>query len=112
MERNPQIPLILFTWLDPALVSWEVAVIFDDSIWTLAVPAVRLAEQKQPDAKIPSKPLIFSGKIVNNEIMKLLNESAHKTPQEDLSSMKERIDKRASNKYTLLSIMNLERSKK
>ena len=83
LEKNPKIPLILFTWLDPALTSQEVALVFDDSLWTLAVPAVRLAEQKNPDAKIPSKPLIFSGKTVKKDIVNLLKNSAEKLPQED-----------------------------
>ncbi|MCL2762430.1 MAG: hypothetical protein FWD36_04370 [Treponema sp.] len=80
LGKSPKMPLILFTWLDPALTSRQVAVIFDDSIWSVAVPAVRLAKENQPSGNIPSKPLIFSGKIADNGVIRLLQKSAKKTP--------------------------------
>ncbi|MDR0495168.1 MAG: hypothetical protein LBG95_06040 [Treponema sp.] len=80
MEKNPRMPVILFSWLDPALAARELAVLFDDSVWALAVPAARMAAAKQAEGKIPSKPLIFSGKIGDNDIIRSLKKSAKKMP--------------------------------
>jgi hypothetical protein len=80
LERNTSVPKILFSWLDPAMVPHEVAVQFDDSHWTLVVPAVRKALQRQAEGKIPSKPLIFSPKIADNSIFRALKKMAKKTP--------------------------------
>jgi hypothetical protein len=80
LERNAPVPQILFGWLDPAMVPQEVVVQFDDSVWALAVPAARLALQKQAEGKIPSKPLIFSRKIADNSVFRMLEKSAKKMP--------------------------------
>jgi hypothetical protein len=80
LEKNPSIPLILFTWLDPALTAQEVAVQFDDSPWALAVPAVRMAVQQEAEGKIPSNPLIFSGKTADNTVSRALKKSVKKMP--------------------------------
>jgi hypothetical protein len=86
IEKNPKIRLILFTWTDPAFVSNEVAVIFDDSPWALAVPAVRMAAGNPAgglagglaEGKIPSKPLILPGVFADNSIFKRLKNSTKK----------------------------------
>jgi hypothetical protein len=80
LEKNPRMPLILFSWMDPAFMAQEVIVVFDDSTWALAVPAVRMAAQRQAEGKIPSKPLIFSAKIADNSIFQALKKSAKKMP--------------------------------
>jgi hypothetical protein len=80
LEKNPRIPVILFTWLDPAFTSREVVVQFDDSAWALAVPAVRMAQNGEAGGTIPSKPLISSHKIADKNILRLLEKSAKKTP--------------------------------
>jgi len=80
LEKNPKMPLILFSWLDPELTAREVIVLFDDSVWALAVPAVRMAIRRQAEGKIPSRPLIFSAKIADNSIFRMLKKSAKKMP--------------------------------
>jgi hypothetical protein len=80
MEKNPQIPIILFTWLDPAFTAREVVIQFDDSAWALAVPAVRMAEKGDSEGKIPSKPLILPHRIPDKNILRQLEKSAKKTP--------------------------------
>ena len=79
LESGPPVPLVLFTWLDPALVPDTVKVIFDDSPWALTVPAVQMAVAKQAEGQIPSKPLIISGKFADNGIFIRLVKSAEKT---------------------------------
>jgi hypothetical protein len=80
LGKNPQMPLILFSWLNPELAAREIVVLFDDSAWALAVPAVRMAVRQQAEGTIPSKPLIFSAKIANNSVFRMLKKSAKKMP--------------------------------
>jgi hypothetical protein len=80
LDKNPQMPLILFSWIDPAFTAREVTVLFDDSVWALVVPAVHMAVQQQAEGKIPSEPLIFSERISNNSTFRMLKKSAKKMP--------------------------------
>jgi len=80
LEKTSPVPLILFSWLDPAVFPRAVAVQFDDSVWALAAPAARKAMHGQAEGKIPSKPLIFSRKTADNSIFKMLKKSAKKMP--------------------------------
>jgi len=80
LGKNPRMPLILFSWMDPAFAAQEIIVLFDDSAWALAVPAVRMAVQNQAEGTIPSKPLIFKEKIANNSTFRMLKKSAKKMP--------------------------------
>ena len=77
-ERIPYVPLILFSWLDPALTSGDVVVMFDDSPWSQVVAAVQMAARRQEEGKIPSKALVFSGKIADNGVSRTLRSSARK----------------------------------
>jgi len=81
LDRSNRKPVILFTWLDPALTPREVKVIFDDSPWALTVPAVRLAAKGQEAALIPSKTLIFSEKVADNGLFRTLKESVKNAPK-------------------------------
>jgi len=80
MERNAKIPLVLFTWLDTSMLPAETAAVFDDAAWALVVPATRMAAGGRAEGKIPSKPLIFSGKTADNGIGGILKQLAKKTP--------------------------------
>jgi hypothetical protein len=44
LEQNHDIPVILFSWLDPALTSQAIKVVFDDSPWALLT---RVAQGKE-----------------------------------------------------------------
>jgi hypothetical protein len=79
-EDNPRMPIILFSWMDPVFTAREVAVIFDDSPWAMAVPAVQMAAGGQGSGKIPSNPLILQEKISDKNIIKTLKKSAKKVP--------------------------------
>jgi hypothetical protein len=80
IEKNPKIPLILFTWLDLSLIPEAVAAVFDDSAWALAVTAARMAVKSQAEGKIPSKPLVFSGKKTDKKAYRILRRLAKKIP--------------------------------
>jgi hypothetical protein len=60
--ENRGVPVLLFSWLDPALTPGEVKVVFDDSPWALAVKAVKAAEQGAGEGLLPSRPLVPRGR--------------------------------------------------
>jgi hypothetical protein len=68
LEKGLKIPVILFSWLDPALTSREIVMIFDDSPWALAVPAVKLAVRGGEGANIPSEAVFPRGRIADKEL--------------------------------------------
>ena len=78
LERDPRMPVILFSWLDSFFTAREIMVVFDDSSWAVTVSAVRMAVKKQGGGNIPSKPLIFPAKITDNDIFRELKKSAEK----------------------------------
>ncbi|MCL2043810.1 MAG: hypothetical protein FWG89_06710 [Treponema sp.] len=78
-DRIPRIPIILFSWLDPVFTSEEVVIMFDDSPWSQIVAAVRLAARRVEEGKIPSKTLIFSGRITDKSVFRILRKSAGKS---------------------------------
>jgi len=83
IEKNQVIPLILFGWIGPSLSAREVLVQFDDSVWALVIPAVRMATSGQAEGKIPSKPLISPQKFAENkmsDVYKILKDLTEKIP--------------------------------
>ena len=68
---GPDTPLILFTWLDPALVPRKTLAVFDDSPWTQIGPALKLLAEPNrgpenapaaPAGLIPSEMVLFRGR--------------------------------------------------
>jgi hypothetical protein len=55
--------------------------IFDDSPWALAVPAVKLAVRGDMGANIPSDAVFLRGRIADKELLRNLKEAArHEAP--------------------------------
>jgi hypothetical protein len=75
-DRNLQFPVILFSWLDPNLSSRQAFVVFDDSPWALAVPAVKMIAENKREGRIPSDLLIDSAKIADKNILRQLKKTA------------------------------------
>jgi len=76
LDRNPRNPLILFTWLDPALTSRETMIIMDDSIWAQINTAVKMSVRGEVSGEIPSRPLIVSERISDKNILRELRKAA------------------------------------
>ena len=76
LESSRGIPIVLLGWVHPSLTANEVIVILDDSHWALAAAAVRLAASGTASALIPSKPLIFSGRLADNRTVRHLRKYA------------------------------------
>ncbi|MDR1318811.1 MAG: hypothetical protein LBJ90_04225 [Treponema sp.] len=81
-EKSPKFPLILFSWLDPALTTRETLLVFDDSPWALVVPVVKTVralpaagEVSSSETEIPSKILIISDRFTDNGILRSVKEA-------------------------------------
>ena len=72
MEKTPDVPVIFFSWLSPALIPDDVALLFDDSPWVQAVPAARMAAAGVKKGLIPSKIRVLSGKNIDGQTLKKL----------------------------------------
>jgi len=76
LERHRNIPVILFTWANPAFISKDVMIVFDDSPPSIIIPAVQKVKAGDKDAEIPSKILFFPDNIADNAILRLLKKAA------------------------------------
>ncbi|MDR2144721.1 MAG: hypothetical protein LBP29_10175 [Treponema sp.] len=61
-KRESAVPFILYSWLDPAAVPVEAAVIFSDSPWEALPEALKLLEKGQFEGVIPSVPWVSGSK--------------------------------------------------
>jgi hypothetical protein len=71
-EKNSGVPVIFLSWISPAFVPNDVVVIFNDSPWAQAVPAVRMAAAKMTKGQIPSKRIFLPGKSIDKAVLKNL----------------------------------------
>ncbi|MCL1994535.1 MAG: hypothetical protein FWG66_16445 [Spirochaetes bacterium] len=77
LERRPNIPVIFFTWLNPAFMPGEVVVVFDDSPWVQAEPAVRMMAAGIKNGQIASRPLVLSARVADNDVLRRLRNAAN-----------------------------------
>jgi hypothetical protein len=57
------VPFVLYSWLDPAAVPAETAVLFSDSPWEALPEALKLLERGRFEGAIPSNIRVLGGKI-------------------------------------------------
>jgi hypothetical protein len=72
LEQDAKIPIILFSWVDPAITSTDVKLIFDDSPWALAIEAVEMAFGDQAPGLIPSKISVMERRIPSEGVLQNL----------------------------------------
>jgi hypothetical protein len=75
LEQNFPVPVILFSWLDPAASSRETKVIFDDSPWAMAVKAVKTVKNGDAAPGIPSAVHVFPKRTGSGETLRRLREA-------------------------------------
>jgi len=75
-EQNMDIPIILFSWIDPSLTPGTVKIVFDDSHLTLAVEALRAMPAWE--ILLPSSPTIFEDRIGEKGIYSKLEDIIRK----------------------------------
>jgi hypothetical protein len=68
LERNLNIPVILFSWVDPALTSQAVTVIFDDSPWALLVRVARMMGKE--GTSLPSEMVFPAERMADRKVLK------------------------------------------
>jgi hypothetical protein len=73
-DRDDSTPVLLFSWIDPALTSRKIQIIFDDSPWALAVEAVKMLSSGADPAPVPSKIAAFKKRIPDPGIWRSLNQ--------------------------------------
>ena len=75
MEKFPQTPIILFSWMDFSMIPANVVLIFNDSPLIQAVPAVRMAAAGVEKGQIPTKPLVLKANKEGRELLRKLNKN-------------------------------------
>jgi hypothetical protein len=81
LEQNLSIPMVLFSWLDPALTPDSAAVVFDDSPWAQAENAVKALNNKgEPRDFIPSKPVVRRDSVQDDGTVERLKTAAGRIP--------------------------------
>jgi hypothetical protein len=68
LENNRDIPVILFSWVDPGFTSRSVKLIFDDSPWALAFEAARALQQQGAIPPVASEVLALWDRIGDEEL--------------------------------------------
>lgn len=70
LGQNLTLPVILVSWLDPAVTNSTVKVVFDDSPWAQVVPAATMAVGEREKVDIPSKALVLEKRIAGQEFLR------------------------------------------
>jgi len=68
-EKGADLPVICHTWIDPELLPPEIVIVFNDSPWVQAVPAVRMAAAGMKTGLIQSSRVILTGRDMNKETL-------------------------------------------
>jgi hypothetical protein len=72
-RENADTPFILYTWLDPAAVPAEAAVIFSDSPWETLPEALKLLTKGRFEGIVPSVPHVSGSAAISAGQIKRLN---------------------------------------
>jgi hypothetical protein len=72
LDRYTDIPVIFFTWMNPSFLPVDVVIIFNDSPWVQAVPAVRMVNAGVAAGLIPSRLIFLPGNGIDKEILRKL----------------------------------------
>ncbi|GHT97997.1 hypothetical protein FACS1894142_3710 [Spirochaetia bacterium] len=83
LEETTDIPVILCSWIDPALTPRRVKLVFDDSPWAFAVRAAELAPLAEGGVplRLPSEATVLDGRIPDKELRQKLKAAVLTTPQ-------------------------------
>ncbi|MDR0524959.1 MAG: hypothetical protein LBG90_03710 [Spirochaetaceae bacterium] len=68
-EQNLGAPVVLFSWVDPALTGDSVKVLFDDSPWALVSRVVQLIPGKERMQSIPSDVVVLGRRILERGLV-------------------------------------------
>ena len=71
-DRYSDIPVILFSWINPELIPEDIVLVFNDSPWVQAVSSVRMVQAGMKNGQIPSKILFTGGKRMDKATVRKL----------------------------------------
>jgi hypothetical protein len=74
LDQHLKVPVVLFSWIDPMFTASSVKVVFDDSIWAQAVPAVKMAAVGQ-NGLVPSKVIVRARNGTEKEVERTLKKA-------------------------------------
>jgi hypothetical protein len=72
-REETAVPLVLFTWTDPALVPRTAAAVFDDSPWTQLRAGLEMLKKGEAEGRVPSEIRVFLRTKEQKEEYKALN---------------------------------------
>ncbi|MCL2232826.1 MAG: hypothetical protein FWB99_07105 [Treponema sp.] len=72
LEDNLQIPVILFSWLDPALTPRSVKIVFNDSLLAQAARALGALSSGEGEVFVPSRAAVLSDRIEERRTVRKL----------------------------------------
>jgi hypothetical protein len=72
LDQNVKAHVILFSWVNPRATASSVRIVFDDSVWALAVPAIK---KRSKGGVIPSKITVLSHDIKDKDIARSLRKA-------------------------------------
>ncbi|MDR2543379.1 MAG: hypothetical protein LBC80_08040 [Treponema sp.] len=75
MEKKTDVPVILFTWLDPSLVPDNVVLVVNDSSWAQVVHIVRLWGSEEALGFIPSKFHFINTKNIDRRVLRKIQKT-------------------------------------
>ena len=75
LDKRSGVPVFIFSWLNPDFMPNAVVLVIDDSPWTQAVQAVRMAGEGRANGLIPSKFHFLDKKLFNREIIRKIKKS-------------------------------------
>jgi len=70
LERRMNVPVILFTWIEPSLLPMDVVLVVDDSPWAQANQAVKMAAAGEKNGLIKSKFRFLDMKKINRRLLR------------------------------------------
>jgi hypothetical protein len=80
LESGTKIPVILFSWMDPAASSGDVKIVFDDSPWALASEAVKSLGRGGEGRALSSKISVLGRKIQGKALVKEIKNLSRREP--------------------------------
>jgi hypothetical protein len=74
LGQSLRLPVILISWLDPAVTNSMVKIVFDDSPWAQIVSAAAMAAGEQENEGIPSEIQVLEERILEKAFLRKINE--------------------------------------
>jgi len=73
LDEKSDVPVILFTWLDPKFIPFNIVAVIDDSPWAQVVQAVNMVKAGESSGLIKSKFTILNRNNANKAILRKIN---------------------------------------